>query len=177
MRSCKSIPCLTDYHLLIVRYSQTQFQPLLTSKTELPFQRQMPTPQHQIWRKPVASSSPGNDPPVQRLSPDIDYSTNVAAPTQASGKPTPYQCEYCPRRFTDKSNLKRHVTYSCKKRPNYTPDKEKKPFKCDFGSCKARFTQHYNRVAHQKKKGHLPRGIIASFHQSPLQIVHNSLGF
>ncbi|KAF4619044.1 hypothetical protein G7Y89_g14802 [Cudoniella acicularis] len=105
---------------------QTQHQPQLTNKTEIPFQQPMPIPQHQIRRKPVASPSPENHSPVQQLSPGIDYSTKVVARARSSVRPTPHHCQYCPQRFTDKSNRKRHVTYSCKKRPNYTTNKEKK---------------------------------------------------
>jgi hypothetical protein len=160
---------------LISFCSQTQYQPQLTSKTDLSFQQQMSIPQRQIQRKPVASSSPRDDPLVQQLSPDIDYSTKIATPAQSPTTKSPYQCEYCPRRFTDKTNVKRHIKYSCKKRPHYDPDKGKRPFKCDFGTCKKRFTQNYNLLVHQRNQGHLPLASFATSHQSSLQTSHDPL--
>jgi hypothetical protein len=135
----------------------------------------MSIPRRQIRRKPVASSSPRDDPPVQRLSPDIDYSTKIATSAQPSTTKTMFQCEYCPQSLTDKANLKRHIKYSCKKRPDYDPDKGKRPFKCEFGTCKKRFTQNYNLLVHQRKQGHLPLASFASSHQSSLQTSHDSL--
>jgi hypothetical protein len=171
--SSSSSGCFSD---MLHQEFQTQYQSQLTSETELLFQLPVPVPRRQIQRKPVASLSPRDDLPVQRLSPDIDYSIKVTAPAQSSSKETPYQCRYCPQRFTDKSNRNRHVSFSCKKRPDYNPDKEKRPFKCNFGACRARFTQRYNLLAHQKTQGHLPPARIASLHQSPWQTIHHSLG-
>jgi len=176
MKTCKSILFLIAYHLLIFFRSRTQIEFQLTSKIELPMQQPMPMPRCKIQRKPVAALSSRDDPPIHRISPDIDCSAKVAASAQSSWKQTLHQCGHCLQRFTDRSNLKRHTKYTCKKRPDYNPDKKKKPFKCDFGTCKARFTQQYNRLAHQKTKGHLPPATIVLLHQSPLQRMHHSLG-
>lgn len=129
-------------------------------------------PPAQLRRRPVPLYSPSNDTFTPKLSPDIDYSENNAPPVKSFGL---FQCEHCLAFLTDRSNLKRHMKSYCKKRPGYNPDKDKKPFKCEFENCNKGYSSRWNLAKHQKDKDHFPLVPIGSLQQFPSQIIHHSL--